>query len=186
IQGVVTALFDLVEKHGLTLGQVKKVDVHLSKTIYDMHGIFPRYKGKFEALLSIHYVVGVVLDDRTLTLAQFEPARYDDPKLKTFAAEQVEVKLDATLTGVQAVVEAHTTDGRKVAVRCEHSKGSPENPLTREQIEDKFRIYAKGRIPATQIEEVIATVARLEDLKSTRRLMDLLRVDDQARARKSA
>ena len=145
-----------------------------------MHGIFPRYKGKFEALLSIHYVVGGRSShDRTLTLAQFEPARYDDPKLRKFAAEQVEVKLDPALTGVQAVVEAETTDGKTLAVRCEHSKGSPENPLTRAQIEDKFRIYAKGRLPAAQIEEVIATVARLEDLKSARRLMDILRVEDK-------
>ena len=146
IQGVVTAMFELVEKHGIGFGEVKKVDVRLSKTIYDMHGIFPRYKGKFEALLSIHYVVGVILDDKSLTLAQFEPARYDEPKLKKFAAEQVEVKLDPTLTGVQAVVEAETTDGRRLSVRCEHSKGSPENPLTRGEIEDKFRTYAKGRL----------------------------------------
>jgi len=186
IQGVTTALFDLVEKHGVGLPQVKKVRVSLPKTIYDMHGIFPRYKGKFEALLSIHYVVGVILDDKALTLAQFEPARYDDPKLKKFAAEQVEVKLDTTLGGVQAIVEAETTDGRSLTARCDHSKGSPENPLTRAQIEEKFRIYAKGRIPASQIDEVIATVARLEDLKSARRLMDILRSDGETRARKSA
>ncbi len=186
IQGMVTALFDLVENHKVGLGQVKKVSVHLPKMIYDMHGIFPRYKGKFEALLSIHYVVAVILQDRTLTLAQFEPARYDDPTLKKFAAEQVEVKLDTKLTGVQAVVEAETTDGKTLSVRCEHSKGSPENPLTRAQIEEKFRVYAKGRLPAAQIEEVIATVARLEDLKSARRLMEMLRVGEDRKVRASA
>ena len=57
-----------------------------------MHGIFPRYKGKFEALLSTHYVAAVILHDRELTLAQFEPARYNDPKLRSFAAEHVDVK----------------------------------------------------------------------------------------------
>jgi 2-methylcitrate dehydratase PrpD len=165
---------------------VSKVRVSLPKTIFDMHGIFPRYKGKFEALLSIHYVVAVILDDKALTLAQFEPARYDDPRLKQFAGGQVEVTLDPALTGVQAAVEAQTTDGRTLTARCEHSRGSPENPLTRVEIEDKFRIYAKGRIPAAQIEEVIGTVARLEDLKSARRLMDILRADDQTHARKSA
>src|SRR5262245_52822939 len=42
IQGVVTAMFDLVEKHGIAFAQVRKATVHLSKTIYDMHGILPR------------------------------------------------------------------------------------------------------------------------------------------------
>ncbi len=128
IQGVVTAMFELVEKHGIGFGEVKKVNVHLSKTIYDMHGIFPRYKGKFEALLSIHYVVGVILDDKSLTLAQFEPARYDEPKLKNFAAEQVEVKLDPTLTGVQAVVEAETTDGTPALRALRAFQGLPREP----------------------------------------------------------
>ena len=105
-----------------------------------------------------------------------ERARYEDARLRAFAAEQVEMHLDTALTGVQAVVEAETTDGRRLAVRCAHAKGAPENPLTRAQIEAKFRIYATGRLPATHIDEVIGTVARLEELESTRRLMDMLRV----------
>ena len=186
IQGVTTAMFDLVAKHGVGLDDITKVGIALPKTIYDMHGIFPRYKGKFEALLSIHYVVAVILADKALTLAQFEPARYDDARLKRFAAEQVEVTLDTTLTGVQAAVMAQTAGGKALTVRCEHSKGSPENPLTRGEIEDKFRVYAKGRIPAAQIEEVIAAVAHLEELKSASRLMDLVRAASTEPARKSA
>jgi 2-methylcitrate dehydratase PrpD len=186
IQGVATALFELVERHGMSLDEVTKVRVSLPKTIYDMHGIFPRYKGKFEALLSIHYVVAVVLQDKALTLSQFEPARYDDPRLRKFAAEQVEISVGTSLTGVQAALEVETTASKTIAVRCEHSKGSPENPLTRGQVEEKFRIYAKGRLPAAQIEEIIGTVARLEDLKSARRLLDMLRTGNEERARKSA
>jgi 2-methylcitrate dehydratase PrpD len=186
IQGFVTAMFDLVEKHRVAPAQVKKIRVFLNKTGVDMHGIFPRYKGKFEALLSIHYCAAAILHDRALTLAQFEPARYNDPALARFAAEQVEVRLDGSLGGVESVVEADTADGKTLAVRCDHPRGSPENRLTRAQIEEKFRIYAKGVLPAAHIEDVVATVARLEELKSARRLMDLLRASDEKRARKSA
>jgi 2-methylcitrate dehydratase PrpD len=186
IQGFITAMFDLVEKHRIAPDKVRKVRVSLNKTAVDMHGIFPRYKGKFEALLSIHYGAAAILHDRALTLAQFEPERYNDPKLARFASEQVEVRADPALSGVQAVVETETTDGKTVSVRCDHPRGSPENPLTRAQIEEKFRTYAKGLLPAAQIEEAISTVVRLEDLKSTRRLMDILRAGDEKRARKSA
>jgi 2-methylcitrate dehydratase PrpD len=186
IQGFVTAMFDLVEKRRLAPDRVKKLSVSLNKTVVDMHGIFPRYQGKFEALLSIHYGAAVILHDRALTLAQFEPARYGDPKLARFAAEQVEVKADPALTGVQAVVEAQTVDGSKVTVRCDHPRGSPENPLSRAEVEDKFRAYAKDRLTAAQTEEVIGAVARLEDLSSVRRLMDALRAGEEKRARKSA
>lgn len=185
IQGFVTAMFDLAQKHQLKFEQVKKVRVFTSQTMVDMHGMFPRYNGKFEALLSTHYCAAVILHDRVLTLAQFEPARYNDPKLVHFAAEQVETKVDTSLTGVQAIVEADLADGKTVAVRCEHSKGSPENPLSRAEIEEKFRFYGKGVLPSARIEEAIAAITRLENLKSVRSLMDLLRTGGEQQ-RKSA
>jgi 2-methylcitrate dehydratase PrpD len=186
IQGFITAMFDLVEKQRLSFDQVRKLRVSLNKTAVDMHGIFPRYQGKFEALLSTHYCAAAILHDRALTLAQFEPARYNDPVLARFAAEQVELRADPALSGVQCVVEAQTVDGRTVNVRCDHPRGSPENPLSRAQIEEKFRVYAKGVLPATVIEEAVDANAHLENLKSVRRLMDLLRAGDEMRARRSA
>ena len=76
---------------------------------------------------------------------------------------------------MQAVVEIETADGTTFAARCEHAKGSPENPLTRAQIEGKFRTYAADRLPPSRIDEVIAAVNRLEDLGDVRELMDMLR-----------
>jgi 2-methylcitrate dehydratase PrpD len=186
IQGFITAMFELVEKHRVGPGQVKKLRVAMSKTAVDMHGIFPRYRGKFEALLSTHYAAAAILHDGELSLAQFEPARYDDPQLRRFAAGQVEVTADPGLSGVQAVVEAETADGSTLGVRCDHPRGAPENPLTRAQIEDKLRTYAKARLGASRVEEIIGAVSRLEELGSARSLMDLLRAGDERRVRKSA
>jgi 2-methylcitrate dehydratase PrpD len=104
IQGFVTAMFELMEKHRPEFDQVKKLRVYTNKTGVDMHGMFPHYKGKFEALLSTHYCAAAILHDKTLSLAQFEPARYNDPKLARFAADRVETIVDASLTGVQSVV----------------------------------------------------------------------------------
>lgn len=177
IQGVITAMFDLVEKHEVGLDRIRKLRVSMSKTAFDLHGGFARYKGKFEALLSTHYAAAVILHDRELSLAQFEPGRYDDPELRRFAAEQVEVRPDGALTGVQALVEAGTVDGSTIAVRCDHPRGSPENPLSRTQIQGKFRTYAGTRLSDSRVEAVIAAVSRLEELKSVRSLMDMLRKD---------
>jgi 2-methylcitrate dehydratase PrpD len=186
IQGFITAMFDLVERHRVNPDQVRRLRVSLNKTAVDMHGIFPRYKGKFEALLSTHYCAAAILHDRALTLAQFEPARYNDPALARFAAERVEMRADPALSGVQCVVEADTVDGRTIGVRCDHPRGSPENPLARAQIEEKFRVYAGALLPGARVEEAIGAISNLEDLKSARQLMDLLRAGDEMRARKSA
>ena len=186
IQGFITAMFDLVEEHRVAPEQVERLRVAMSKTAVDMHGIFPHYKGKFEALLSTHYAAAAVLYDRALTLAQFEPVRYNDPKLARFAAEKVDVQIDPTLSGVQAVVEARLASGATISVRCDHPRGAAENPLARAQIEDKFRTYAGACLPAARIEEIIGAVTALENLGSTRKLMENLRADDNQRIRKSA
>lgn len=177
IQGLITAVFELVETHHLAVEQVKKLRVSLGETASDMHGGFARYKGKFEALLSSHYAAAAILHDHDLSLAQFEPERYNDPTLARFAAERVEVKCDPSLVGVQAVVEADTTSGGTIVVRCDTPKGAPENPLTRGQIEDKFRTYAEARLSASRVDAVIRFVSRLEDAGSARELMTLLRTD---------
>ena len=183
IQGMITAMFDLVEKHGLVPAGVRKVRVAMSRTAVELHGIFPRYKAKFEALLSTHYAVAAILHDRELSLAQFEPARYDDPQLRRFASEHVEVTADPSLNGVEAVVEVEQSDGNRLVMRCDHPRGSAENPLTRAQIETKFRLYAKGRISDARVDEVIAAVARLDQLESVSELTAMLRTGNERRAR---
>ncbi|MBV8751316.1 MAG: MmgE/PrpD family protein [Hyphomicrobiales bacterium] len=174
IQGMNTALFDLVQRHRIDPARVKKLRVGLSRPSFDLHGGLARYKGKFEALISAHYTAAVILYDRALTLAQFEPSRYDDPVLKRAAVEQVEVVADPALTGVQATAEIEMSDGSKLSGRCEHPRGSPENPLSRAQIVEKLRTYAPDRISAAAIDEVVRAVDRFEDLAPVRRLMDVL------------
>lgn len=173
-QGMNTALFDLVEKHKPDPAKVTKLRISLSPTVFDLHGGLAHYKGSFDALISAHYVAAAILHDRALTLTQFDPARYDDPQLRK-AAEQVEVVADPSLKGVEAAVEIEMVDGGKLSARCEHPRGSYENPLSRAEIEGKFRTYASGLLPDAQAEEAIAAVDRLEDLPSARSLMDLLR-----------
>ena len=177
-----TALFDLLGKHEIDPARVRKARVGLSEQAFAMHGGLDTYKAKFEALLSAHYTAAVILHDHTLTLAQFEAGRYDDPKLRTFAAKQVEVRAEPSVGGSQAVVEIELADGATLSARCEHPLGAFENPVSRAQIEQKFRTYAQSFLPDTHVADVIAAVERLEDFGSVRRLMDALRVVPRAMA----
>jgi 2-methylcitrate dehydratase len=147
-----------------------------------MHGGFGAYRGKFEALLSAHYAAAAILHDGALTLAQFAPARYDDPALRVFAGEKVDVHPDASVGGSQAKVEVIMNDGTRYATRCDHPLGSFENPLSRAQVEQKFRTYAAGVLADSDVENVIEAVARLETFGSVRKLMDMLRAPAPARA----
>jgi 2-methylcitrate dehydratase PrpD len=174
IQGMMTAMFDIVEKHEIDPAQVKTLRIALSQPVFDLHGNFARYKAKFEALLSAHYIAAAILHDRALTLSQFEPMRYNDAKLRHFA-ERIEVRADPTLAGVAAIVDIETAGNERYAARCDEPLGAPDNKLSRAQVEAKFRSYAAARLSPSAAEEVIGEVVRLERCGSVQTLMEMLR-----------
>ena len=175
LQEVLTALSTIVETNPPPFETIETVRLSVSKTPFDMHGGFSTYTGKFEALLSAHYVAAAFLRDRALTLAQFAPACYDDASLRAFAANQVTVAHDPTLKGGQCIAEISTKSGETFSARCDFPLGAPENPATRQQIEGKFRTYAGSVLPAANADQVIDMVNDLENLKSATDLIALLR-----------
>jgi 2-methylcitrate dehydratase PrpD len=69
-------------------------------------------------------------------------------------------------------------DGAMLTARCNASRGTPENPMTRADIEEKCRRAAGGRLGDAQLRFVLDAISNLEDLKSVRTLMEALqRVD---------
>src|SRR5215813_15063142 len=101
---MMTGMLGIAERHKVVAAPVKTLPIALSQFVIDLHGNLAKYQGKFEALLSAHYVAAAILHDRELTLAQFDPKRYDDLKLRRFA-ERVEVRAEPGLRGVAALVD---------------------------------------------------------------------------------
>lgn len=177
LQEVITALFNLVQAEDIAFDDIARLRLSLSETPFKMHAGFSTYAAKFEALLSAHYVAGVFLRDRTVTLDQFEPAIYDDPMLRRFAAEKVDIVLDGTLANGQAIAEVEMADGARHSARCDFPLGAPENPLSPAQVEEKLRRCASYSLSDARIDELVSAVANIENLKSARELTALLSAD---------
>lgn len=65
-------------------------------------------------------------------------------------------------------------DGTSYVEKVYHPKGTVENPLTKEEIQTKFRKLASLVLKNDKVEEIVETVDRLEKLKSIRTLSPLL------------
>ena len=182
IQGMNTALFDALEERPFKLKDIKRAQISLTPTVFNLHGKLSKYKAKFDALISAHYTAAVIIEDHALTLDQFMPARYDDPVLRNAAANLIDVQPDESLTDVQAVVEFELNDGTKIVKRCNSPRGSADNRLTRAQIESKMRTYAQKRIGKAAIERIIASIWALENVGSVRDLMQTMRQEVRAAA----
>jgi aconitate decarboxylase len=179
IQSVVTAMLALIEQHDLWPEDVERVEVGLSKTVYDMHGTLP-WDNKFRALLSTPYVTGVVLHDRRCWFEQFRPERITDPALDAFIKERIRVGIDETVEGTGAIVTVRTSGGRTLVERRRHPRGDAADPLTREEILTKFRESADGLLEPDATERALEMIVSLSDLRQIRDLCGVLARADAA------
>jgi 2-methylcitrate dehydratase PrpD len=174
IQSVITAVLALVERYDLRPEDVTNVKVGLSEGVYKMHGEIG-WEGKFRALLSTRYVVSVVLADRQCWLDQFTPRRIADPALGAFARERVTVEVDPSVEGTGAVVQITDRHGKTYVDRRAVPRGDSADPLTRQDMEGKFRLASRGRLSPAGTGRLIEQLTNLEKLERVDDLCQALR-----------
>lgn len=69
------------------------------------------------------------------------------------------------------------TNGEVYIKRVDYAKGTPQNPLTRQEIEDKYRGLASMVLPDSRVDEIKNTVDHLEELGNIQSLVKLLVVN---------
>ena len=72
------------------------------------------------------------------------------------------------------VVEIETTRGERRRASVEYFKGHVKNPLSDEEVEEKFRRQAAGRMAEEVIEPVLQKLWKLEDVANVKEVIDLL------------
>ena len=80
---------------------------------------------------------------------------------------------DNNIPGGKCVAELITKKGQKFTGACESPLGTPENPMSVEQVKDKFRTYSRDILPVDQAEELLSLILNLENQGSVRTVMDL-------------
>ncbi|MGQ0570374.1 MAG: MmgE/PrpD family protein [Armatimonadota bacterium] len=110
---------------------------------------------------------------------QEDIARFDDPRVRALLPK-MHVHVDERIQSQYpnqngCVVRVTLDDGRAVEGQVDHARGEPENMLSDEEFESKFRLTVGDVLPKRRIDELMATVAALEDVRDVRTLVRLLR-----------
>jgi 2-methylcitrate dehydratase PrpD len=75
-----------------------------------------------------------------------------------------------------SIVEVTTTDGRRLSCRVDHAKGTMENPLTPEEIHQKYLKLATTVTTAAHAEQIAEVVGQIDRQPDVTRLAALLRI----------
>ena len=122
---------------------------------------------------SLPYIVAAALLDGRVGLGTYVPRKLRDPKMREFMT-RIEVREGQSLTRAYPAkiankITLRLKGGRTLTKTVDDPKGHPTNPMTKEEVEGKFRALAKRFLPGRQLERVIDIVwgvDRLDDVSS--------------------
>jgi 2-methylcitrate dehydratase PrpD len=174
LQTAVSALLEIAAEKDILFKQVQQVQVAVAPEAYRLHAE-TGWEDSFEARLSLRYVTAVVLRDRRCWLEQFTTERVNDKDLDAFARNSVKIVEDSSLPDIGVSIEMRMLDGTSYSRTRAIPRGDAGDPLTRNEIIEKFRVAGSALLRTEQTAAVIDFVEKLEDQRRLDPLMEGLR-----------
>jgi 2-methylcitrate dehydratase len=178
-----SAVLELVKMHDLPPERIAKVQVRTLARAVDILADPSKYdpRTKETADHSLPYCIAAAIVDRQLTPAQFAQDKIEEPLIRA-QLDKVEVVADDEIEKVfpdlqRAAVAIVTTDGDRYDKLFDYPKGDFRNPLSDEELEQKFDALAGALLSAHARQELKCAVWQLESLQSVSTLMDLCKAD---------
>jgi len=129
---------------------------------------------------SLPYLISVAFRDGAVIPSSFAPDRIRDPGLRPLIHKiSIKENPDFTRQYPQAQVsrmEVVTRSGQRIVEQASYPKGHRKNPLTDEELEDKFYSLAQAVLTPKQCQRALEVLWKLEDADDTGQVLDLFRV----------
>jgi 2-methylcitrate dehydratase PrpD len=128
--------------------------------------------------ISLQHMMAVMLLDKTASFhaAHDKPRMQDPAVLRQRAKVQLipDEELQRRLPQREAIVEVTLADGTRLREHVEAVRGTPPNPMPREEVVEKARELMTPVLGEANCDRLIERVLRIEDAKDIRELRPLL------------
>jgi 2-methylcitrate dehydratase PrpD len=172
IQGPLDAIEAIRGKKPFDADQVKKVTVRLAPSVAGV------VDNRDIPDICLQHMVAVMLIDKTVSFQ----AAHDKARMQDAAAlkqrDKVNLVRDEELAKLlparETVVEIELNDGTKLSERVSAVRGTPRNPMSRNEVIDKARDLISpvlGREPSTRLIETVFDLENMTDIRALRRLL---------------
>ena len=153
-------------RNDLNLGpdQIEKIEVHTYKLAVGSHD-HTQIMGISSAKLSTPYAVALAIVKGSCGYADYTEDNLNDYWIKDLTRKVCVIE-DENLTAQSpavrgARVSIYLKNGEEYEAPCLYPKGEPENPLTQEELEGKFRGLAMyGGLSSAECDEVISEIKK--------------------------
>ena len=179
IHSALDAFGHILREQHLSPDDVARVDIGMSAMTYTHCAWEYKAQGVTAAQMNLFYGIAVIAFDGMAFVAQYAESRLADPRILDFIT-RIHARIDPEIEAMgpayrhAARVSVTTRDGRTYAHEILNRRGSPENPLSHDDVVYKFRNVVESCLSRSDIDRVIALSDRLDTLEDTAELRALL------------
>ena len=178
----ITAALQACKEHGILPENVAEILVETTTRGADILSDPSKYRPKTKETAdhSLPYVIAAAVADGYVLPDSFSEEKLKDKRILNLL-ERIKVFADPEIDGLfpavkRARVSITTLQGEKFQAEVDHAKGSPENPLTDEELISKFMANSAEVLSAERQKELIEKTLHLEKIEDIRDYIKLLAV----------
>jgi 2-methylcitrate dehydratase PrpD len=177
---VIDAVRRLREREGLTAAQVQRIDARVHPLVPELTGKREPQAG-LEGKFSLYHCAAIALIEGQAGPAQFTDEAVRRPEVVELR-RKVEVQAESTLAENQAEVNITLKDGRTVSAWIEAATGTPQNPVSDQELKDKVHDLVWPHLPRWKEERLLEIVDSLVELEDVGMLAELLSPPEEEHA----
>jgi 2-methylcitrate dehydratase PrpD len=160
---------DLVNKYGFKANDCEKVVAHTTSMTYTHCCFNYEPTGVTAAQMNLPFGLASLLRYGESFVDQYKEEAIRDPETMGFMRQHIQCE------GRHAAwLEVFLKDGRRFSQREIHRKGSVQNPMSQEEVRDKFRRLASYVIADSRIDSIEKLVLNLDEVDDIRELTRLM------------
>ena len=172
------AMLELIRTHDVKPQQVKRVRVGTNHNMPNAL-IHHRPKNELQAKFSMEFCMAILLLERRAGLQEFTDEVVNRADVQAMIARvDFGVHPDAEAAGfdkMTTIIEVELADGTVLKTQADFGKGSPANPMSDDEISEKFRECASwGGLDKAKGERILALLWKVEKLADVNELTALL------------
>ncbi len=158
VQAVLDSVQALVVETGLSAGDVDAIVIRMSDR--ESHVV----DGSGMSNVNVHHLTALMIVDGTVTFASaHDSSRLEDPAVQAVCA-RIELRPDPALPRRHPVVILKTRDGNTREHATRAVRGTPDNPMSRDEVEHKARELMSPILGSERTTALIAAVWELENV----------------------
>jgi 2-methylcitrate dehydratase PrpD len=174
IHPVIDGLIRMREKHGFELDSIDWVNLYVSPlclTVTDKKNPKNGLEGKF----SLYFCGAMALSDGKVLESQFTPGKMKDHRIRNLM-KKIRASGNNSLRESEARIAIQLKNGSRLKSVVSFPKGDPKNPMSFDEIIEKFNDLTHSLLSHHQRNKIILIVKNLESMENPSTLLKLCRV----------